>query len=173
VAEAELQQDRQLLVRLAVDGSGDATVDTGLPVLDHLLGVFARYASFEFALEVAPDSAQAQITAAGRALGQALRSALDSADARGHGLGAVPADEALASVALDRSERPLVVSNVDLSGVQLAGLETDVVAGFLNELAEGAGVVIHVRLAHGDEEQHVLDSIFKALGVAFGQACRS
>jgi len=30
-----------------------------------------------------------------------------------------------------------------------------------------------VRLAHGDEEQHVLDSIFKALGGGRSQTCRS
>lgn len=162
-----------MLARLAVDGRGDAAVDTGLPVLDHLLGLLTRYASFDLGLEVAPDTAQAQIRTAARALGRALGDALRAGEARGHGLGAVPSDEALASVAIDRSEQPIVVSNVDLSGVHLAGLETDVVAGFLQELAEGAGIALHVRLAHGDEEHHVLDSIFKSLGAALGQACRS
>jgi imidazoleglycerol-phosphate dehydratase len=171
-AETELQQDGELLARLTIDGSGQAHVSTGLPVLDHLLGVLARYARFDLTLEVAPDSARAQINAAGRALGETLRDALRAAGARGHGGGAVPADEALASVALDLAERPLVVSNVDLSSVHVAGLETDVVGGFLNELATAAGLALHVRLIHGDEEQHVLDSIFKALGSALGQASR-
>ena len=62
----------QLMARLTVDGSGDATVGTGLPALDHLLGVLARYARFDLALEVAPGSAQEQIEAAGQALGDAL-----------------------------------------------------------------------------------------------------
>ena len=169
--EAELQPQAQLLVRLSVDGSGEATVDTGVPVLDHLVSLAVRYARFDLVAEVAPDTAQAQIAAAGRALGGALAEALDR-ETRGHGFGAVPTEEALASVVLDRSERPVVVSNVDLSGAHLAGLETDVVAGFLDELAAGAGIALHVRLAHGDEEQHVLDSIFKSLGVALGEACR-
>ena len=160
------------MARLTVDGSGEATVSTGLPVLDHLLGVLARYASFDLTLEVAPDSAQAEIAGAARALGEALRDRLRASGARGHGHGAVPADEALASVALDVADRALVVSNIDLSGVHVAGLETDVVAGFLDELARAAGLVLHVRLAHGEEERHVLDSIFKALGAALGEACR-
>jgi imidazoleglycerol-phosphate dehydratase len=171
VTEAELQQEGQLRVRLAVDGDGEASVNTGLPVLDHLLGILARYAGFDLTLEVAPDSARAQINSAGRALGETLKDPLRSPGARGHGEGAVPADEALASVALDLSDRPLVVSNVDLSSVHVAGLETDVVGGFLNELAAGAGLTLHVRLIHGDEERHVLDSIFKALGTALGEAC--
>ena len=172
MTEAELQRGGQLQARLSVEGTGEATVDTGLPLLDHLVSVLARYASFDLLLEVAPDTAQAQISAAGRALGTALRDALRE-DARGHGFGEVPAEEALAAVALDRSDRPVLVSNVDLSGARLAGLETDVVAGFLDELARGAGLSIHVRLAHGDDEQQVLDSIFKALGVALGEACRT
>jgi imidazoleglycerol-phosphate dehydratase len=172
MAETEMQQEGQLLARLSVDGNGEASINTGLPVLDHLLGVLTRYAGFDLTLEVAPDSARAQIDAAGRALGETLMDALRAPGARGHGVGAVPADEALASVALDLAERALVVSNVDLSSVHVAGLETDVVGSFLNELARGAGLALHVRLIHGDEEQHVLDSIFKALGSALGQACR-
>jgi imidazoleglycerol-phosphate dehydratase len=172
VTEAGLQSERRLLARLSVDGSGDASVDTGVPVLDHLVALTARYARFDLVLEVAPETAQAQIAAAGRALGGGVADALATAGARGHGFGSVPSEEALAEVVLDRSERPVVVSNVDLSSVHLAGLETDLVAGFLDELARAAGIALHVRLAHGDEEQHVLDAIFKALGVALGEACR-
>jgi imidazoleglycerol-phosphate dehydratase len=162
----------QLMARLTVDGSGDATVGTGLPALDHLLGVLARYARFDLALEVAPGTPQAQIDAAGQALGESLRTPLRNADARGHGFGEVPAEEALASVALDRSDRPQVVSNVDLSSVHVGGLSDDVVARFFDQMAAAAGIVMHVRLAHGEEERHVLDSIFKALGAALGVACR-
>jgi imidazoleglycerol-phosphate dehydratase len=172
VAEAEVEQEGQALARLTVDGTGEASVNTGLPVLDHLLELLAGYASFDLTLEIAPDSAQAQVAAAGRALGETVGEALRATGARGYGMDAVPAEEALASVALDRSEQPLLVSNVDLSSVHLAGLETDVVAGFLDELARAGGLALHVRLAHGEEERHVLDSIFKALGSALGQACR-
>jgi len=160
------------MARITVDGEGDATVGTGLPVLDHLLGVLARYARFDLAVEVAPGSAQAQLEAAGQALGDALYPALREPTAPGHGSGAVPAEEALAFVAIDCSDRPQVVSNVDLSSVHVAGLDTDVIARFLNELATRAGLVVHVRLAHGEEERHVLESIFKALGVSLGEACR-
>ena len=162
----------QLMARLTVDGSGEATAATGLPTLDHLLGVLARYARFDLALEVAPGSPQVQIHAAGQALGESLYGALREPGARGHGIGAVPAEEALASVALDLSDQPRVVSNVDLSSVHVAGLSTDVIARFLDELSSAAGIVLHVRLAHGEDERHVLDSIFKALGVALGNACR-
>jgi imidazoleglycerol-phosphate dehydratase len=84
----------------------------------------------------------------------------------------VPADEALAHVALEASGRPLVVSNVDLSNARVAGVGSDLVADFLRELAEGGGLTLHVRLIEGSDERHVLEAIFKALGVALAQASR-
>jgi imidazoleglycerol-phosphate dehydratase len=164
VSEAGLQ------VRATI-GGGDTTVSTGLPVLDHLLELLARYGGFGLRLEVAPGGADEEVAAAGRALGEALRDGLHG-DARGFGSGTVPADEALAHVVVEASGRPLVVSNVDLTRAHVGGLHFDVVARFLRELSEGAGLTIHVRLLDGDDAQHVLETIFKSLGVALAQAGR-
>jgi imidazoleglycerol-phosphate dehydratase len=158
--------------RLDVAGSGEASVATGLPVLDHLLALLAQYASFDLTLEVAPGAAEAEVAAAGRALGQALQSAFEQEGRRRHGSAVVPADEALAHVVVEASGRPLVVSNVDLSDARVAGLASDLVATFLNELAEGAGLTLHVRLIEGSDPEHVLEAIFKALGVSLAQSCR-
>jgi imidazoleglycerol-phosphate dehydratase len=162
----------KLHARVDVAGSGEASVVTGVPVLDHLLGLLAEYASFDLALEIAPGEAEAEIAAAGRALGRALEDALRSKGCRGHGSAVVPADEALAHVVVEASGRPLVVSNVDLSDARVAGLASDIVATFLRELAEGAGLTLHVRLIEGAEPEHVLEAIFKALGVALAQSSR-
>ena len=162
----------RLHARVDVAGSGQANVATGVSVLDHLLELLAEYASFDLALEVAPGEAEAEIAAAGRALGQALDGALRSGGVRGHGSAVVPADEALAHVALEASGRPLVVSNVDLSDARVAGLGSDVVGSFLHELAQGGGLTVHVRLIEGSDPEHVLEAIFKALGVALAQSCR-
>jgi len=162
----------RLRVRAAVSGRPRSTVSTGLAVLDHLIALLARYASLDIALEVEPGAASDEVAAAGRALGDALAASLRAPGVRGHGSSAVPADEALAHVALEASGRPLVVSNVDLSEARVGGLDTDVVAEFLRQLAEGAGLTLHVRLIEGRDPQHVLEAIFKALGVALAQAAR-
>jgi len=162
----------RLHARVNVAGRGEANVATGVPVLDHLLALFAEYGSFDLALEVAPGNAEAEVAAAGRALGQALAEALRTEGCRTHGSAVIPADEALAHVVVEASGRPLVVSNVDLSDARVAGLARDIVATFLRELAEGAGLTLHVRLMEGDDPEHVLEAIFKALGVALAQSCR-
>src|SRR5919109_2231595 len=158
--------------RVNVAGRGETNVATGVPVLDHLLTVLASYASFDLALEVEPGSPEVEIIAAARSLAEALAEPLRSANVRGHGSAVVPVDEALAHVALEASGRPLLVSNVDLSQARIAGLEGDLAARFLEELAQGAALTLHVRLLEGSDTQHVLEAIFKALGVALAQALR-
>jgi imidazoleglycerol-phosphate dehydratase len=162
----------RLHARVDVAGSGQANITTGLPVLDHLLALLAEYASFDLTLEVAPGAAEDEVAAAGRALGQALADAFQQEGCLRHGSAVVPADEALAHVVVEASGRPLVVSNVDLSDARVAGLARDLVATLLNELADGAGLTLHVRLIEGSDPEHVLEAIFKALGVALAQSCR-
>jgi imidazoleglycerol-phosphate dehydratase len=172
MAAADRTHDARTQVRVAVAGTGSANVVTGVSVLDHLLGLLAGYASFDLALEVAPGDAEEEVRAAGRAFGEALAAPLRVEGSRGHGSAVVPSAEALAHVALEASDEPLLVSNVDLSGARLGGMATDVVASFLHEFVAGASLTLHVRLIDGSDTQHVLEAIFKALGVALAQACR-
>jgi len=152
-------------------GSGAATVDTGLPVLDRLLEQLARYARFDLALEVEPGAAEVEVAEAGRALGRALAEPMRRVDARGYGFASMTSSEALASVVLEASEVAMLVTNVDLTQARIGGLGTDVARRFLEQFAEGAGVTLHVRLLNGTDSQHVLEAIFKAFGVALAQAC--
>jgi imidazoleglycerol-phosphate dehydratase len=147
-------------------------VATGLPVLDHLLGLLARSGRFELSLELPPGDAEAEVAEAGRAMGEAFTTVLRAHDAAGHGSAFMPADEALAQVALEVSERPLLASNVDLSEARAGGLRSDLAARFLEAFADAAGLTLHVRLIDGQDSQHVLEAIFKALGVALAQASR-
>ena len=160
-------------IRVQVEGSGAASVETGLPVLDHLLEQLARYARFDLALEVEPGSAEAEVAEAGSALGRALGEVLRREDARGYGYASMATSEALTSIVLETSDEPLLVSNVDLTQARIGGLGTDVARRFLERFAEGAGVTLHVRLLNGTDSQHVLESIFKALGVALAEAWTS
>jgi imidazoleglycerol-phosphate dehydratase len=159
----------QVSVRVAL-GEG-ATISTGLSVLDHLLGELARTARLQLAVEVAPGAVDQAVAAAGRRMGEGIGPLLRVPGATGHGSAWLPADEALAGAVLEVSDRPLVASNVDFSGI--GGLRSDVVAVFLQELVAGAGLNVHIRVLEGKDPQNVLSAIFKALGAAIGQACRT
>jgi imidazoleglycerol-phosphate dehydratase len=165
--------DEELRVRVGVAGRGRGAVETGIPVLDHLLGLLARYASLDITLEVAPGSATAESAAAGTALGEAVAPHLRAEGARGWGSATVPSREAIAHVALERADEPKVFSNVDLSEARVGGLAPDVIGDFLESLAGGAGLILHVRLLEGDDPEHVLETVFKSLGAALAHACEA
>jgi len=164
--------ETQTGVRIALAAEGSANVATGLSVLDHLIGELARSGRFRITLEVAPGSADEAVASAGRALGIAFREPLGVAGVAGTGWSLCPADEALASAALERDEVPRLISNVDFSDERVGGLGTDIASRFLRELAQGAGLNLHVRLLEGTDPQHVLAAIFKAVGAALAMACR-
>ena len=159
----------QVGVKVAL-GEG-AVVSSGLTVLDHLLGELARAARIELAVEAAPGAVDQAVAGAGRGVGEGIAPLLRARGATGHGYAWLPAAEALAGAVIEISDRPLVASNVDFSGV--GGLRSDVVAVFLEELAAGAGLNVHIRVLEGKDPQNVLSAIFKALGAAIGQACRT
>lgn len=139
-------------------------------MLDHLLLELAETGGFELRLEIAPGDPEAEVGAAGTELGEALAPLLRAEGAAGRGFGLAPADEALAMVVVEASNRPLVVTNADLTATRAGGLRTDLAAAFFRGLAEAAGLTIHVRLMEGEDSQHVLSAIFKALGVALARA---
>jgi imidazoleglycerol-phosphate dehydratase len=149
---------------------GDTRIATGVVVLDHLLEELGSAAGFGLQLEIAPDDPETEVGQAGEALGDALVPLLDAGV--GRGFGSAPADEALAMIVVEASGRPLVVSNVDLTSTRAGGLRADLAATFLDELADAAGLTIHVRLLEGENSQHVLSAIFKSLGIALAQATK-
>lgn len=149
-------------------GVGAAHVATGLPVLDRLLTSLAEGGRFDLWLEIAPDDPGAEVDAAGAALGDALRDVLPVGAL---GEATVPSDEALAMVVVERSGRPLVASNADLTGV--GGLAGDLPARFLRALADALELTVHVRLIEGEDTDHVLHAIFRALGLALARASTS
>ena len=150
-------------------GPGTSNIATGIPVLDHLLAELARSGGFELTLELPPGEGEAEV-AAGTALGESFADVLRGDGVPGHGSAFMPADEALAQIVFEVSDRPLVASNVDLTEARAGGLGGDLAARFLDALADAAGVTLHVRLIDGEDSRHVLEAIFKALGAALRSA---
>lgn len=149
-------------------GNGLANVATGVPLLDHLITELATAGRFDLSLEIDPGEPAAEVDAAGATVGQAIAPLLR---AGAHGSGVMLSAEALAMVVIEASGSALVTSNADLTGA--GGLGTDIAARFLTALTETAGLTLHVRLIEGEDTDHVLEAIFKALGVALADALNS
>lgn len=159
---------------LGLDGAGSADIKTGFPFADHMLTLMAFWARFDLALACDGDleiDAHHSLEDVGLALGDALRQALgDKAGISRVGFATVPMDEARAEAAVDLSGRPYLVFDDALLPAAIAGEEKDLWREFLKSFAFNGRFNCHVRLLYGTNGHHLLESAFKGLGLALGQA---
>lgn len=159
--------ETRVRVRLALDGAGRVRVATGAGLYDHLLEQLAFHGGLDLVLEAAGDlETGPHHTAedAALALGEALDRALG--DRRGiarYGDAVVPMDDALARAAVDLGGRPWA----ELSLEHDPGLAGHV----LSSLAQAGRLALHVE-AGGQDEHHVAEAAFKAVGRALRAAVR-
>jgi imidazoleglycerol-phosphate dehydratase len=103
-------RETDVRIEVALDGSGQATLASGLPFLDHMLEQVARHGLLDLVVEARGDlhiDAHHTVEDIGITLGQAVQQALgDRAGITRYGQAYVPLDEALSRVVLDCSGRP-------------------------------------------------------------------
>jgi len=161
-------------IRLALDGSGQRDIDTGIPFLDHMLEPVAVHGPFDLQVRCKGDTQvddHHSVEDVGIVLGQAFREALgDKVGIARYGSQLLPMDEALVLVALDFSGRALLVYDVALPAPKVGTFDTELLPEFLRALAHNAGLTLHVKLIHGSNTHHIIEAIFKGLGRALGQA---
>ncbi len=169
-------EETSVRVELALDGSGVARVETGLPFFDHMVAQLGAHAGFDLTVLAKGDlevDGHHTVEDVGLALGQALREALGDK----HGItrfasAVVPLDEAAVEVALDLSGRPFVVHEVDVPAETIGTYDTGLTEDFVRALATAAGMTVHVRLKAGRSPHHVVEAEFKALATCLGRATR-
>jgi imidazoleglycerol-phosphate dehydratase len=166
-------------VDLAVDGSGEVAVATGLPFFDHMVAQLGKHAGFDLAVSARGDlavDAHHTVEDVGIVLGECLREALgDKVGIRRFASVAVPLDEALVDVALDVSGRPYLVYEVEPPGERILGdppFDPQLAEEFWRAFVTAAGLCLHVRMRSGKNTHHVIEASFKAVARALRDAVR-
>lgn len=161
-------------VELSLDGSGNAELQTGVGMLDHLLDQLARHGLFDLAIEASGDAANDPhhlVEDVAITLGQALTQALgDRRGIRRMGHAVVPMDDALALVAVDIGGRGHAAVEATFAGEKLGGLPSEMVGHFLRSLAMEGRFNLHARLLAGENDHHKAEALFKALALALDAA---
>ena len=167
-------KETAVTVDLGLDGSGQASVATGLPFMDHMLGALARHGHIDLTIQARGDldvDAHHTMEDVGLVLGQALREALgDRQGIRRFGASRVPMDEALARVVIDISGRPCLVYNVRTDASEAGGMHVRLFREFFQALVNTSGLTVHIDLLAGAEVHHCLEAVFKAFGRALADA---
>jgi imidazoleglycerol-phosphate dehydratase len=167
-------KETDIRVELALDGSGQFDVSTGIPFFDHMLESFARHGLFDLRLQSQGDidvDAHHSVEDVGIALGQAFREALGSAEGiRRYGFFALPMAESLVDVAVDISNRPYLVYRVPLENDRIGSFDASLAEDFLQALSQHAGLDLHLTLRYGRNPHHVVEAVFKGLARALRSA---
>ena len=185
---ARIQRDTnetKILVDLNIDGSGKATIRTGIPFFDHMLTLFTKHSLCDLTLECDGDleiDFHHTVEDCGIALGQAISKALgDKRGIRRYGWALLPMDEARVEVALDFSGRPVLVYEAallnEVGGAVIGKTAEDrftpqLVEEFLRAFSTSAAMNLHVVIQAGRDAHHMIEGSFKALAKALDLACQ-
>ena len=166
--------ETQIRVALNLDGSGAATLSTGIGFFDHMLDQIARHGLIDLEIAAQGDlhiDGHHTVEDVGITFGQALAKAVgDKKGLRRYGHAYVPLDEALSRVVIDFSGRPGLHMRVDFKSGMIGALDTQLVYEFFHGFANHALVTLHIDNLHGDNAHHQCETIFKAFARALRMA---
>jgi imidazoleglycerol-phosphate dehydratase len=167
-------RETDIQLELALDGTGQYEVSTGIAFFDHMLESFTKHAAFDLRLRATGDLGvdfHHTVEDVGIALGQALREALgDARGIRRYGFFVLPMAESRVDVALDVSNRPFLVYKLELLNDRIRDFDVSLVEDFLYAFSQNAGIDLHVELRYGKSPHHVVEAVFKGLARALRAA---
>lgn len=167
-------RETDISVKLNLDGTGAAAVDTGIGFFDHMLDGFARHGLFDLDIRCRGDirvDCHHSIEDCGIVLGTAIREAVgDKAGIRRYGSCILPMDESLVMCAVDLCGRPYFVYDAAFKGEKCGEMDTQMVREFFYAVSYAAGMNLHIREFYGENDHHVAEAMFKAFAKALDMA---
>jgi imidazoleglycerol-phosphate dehydratase len=168
-------KETEISVELNLDGRGDHRIQTGIAFFDHMLSLFAAHGFFDLDITASGDlevDFHHTVEDVGLVMGDVFNKAL--ADRKGikrFGHAVTPMDDALAAATVDLSNRPFFVSHVPLPVHTGANFDVSLTKEFFRAFTITGGMNLHINVFYGENEHHIIESIFKAAGRAMDEAC--
>ncbi len=162
--------ETEINVTVNLDGSGQSSLQTGIPFLEHMLEQIARHGLIDIDINAKGDlHIDGHHTAEdiGITLGQAFYKALgDKQGIQRYGFAYVPLDEALSRVVIDFSGRPGCEYRVQYPRAVIGAFEVDLIQEFFQGFVNHALATLHIDNLAGLNSHHIAETIFKAFGRA-------
>ena len=175
--EAKLERataETKITVSLALDERDPiCEIATGVGFFDHMLEALSKHSGIDINLECKGDlhiDSHHTVEDCGIVLGQALKKAIFPIQAvERYGNATVVMDEAATTCALDLSNRPFLVYEVNISG-KVGEFDVELVEEFFHALSGNAGITLHLIQDRGRNKHHIIEATFKAFAVALRRA---
>ena len=166
--------ESKISVRIDLDGTGKAEIESPLGFMNHMLSQIARHGLIDLSVQARGDvvtgshhTAEDTAIVLGRTIDKALgerRGIVRMASVL------VPLDEALAQVALDLGGRGYAVIDMGSNNNQ-GEFPTDLARHFFEAMAIEGRFNLNLRVISGLNEHHVIEASFKAFARALRAAC--
>ena len=166
--------ETRISLRLNLDGTGKADIDTGVGFLNHMLTLFAAHGKFDLTVKCAGDvevDDHHSVEDIGICLGQAFQAALG--DKRGitrYGSFLLPMDEALILSAVDISGRSCLCYGLDIPTEKIGTFDPELVEEFFLGFTRNCPMSLHLRQLSGTNSHHIVEGAFKSVGRALKAA---
>lgn len=167
-------KETKIKIKLNIDGSGKASLDSGVGFFDHMLDGFARHGLFDLDLSCKGDlkvDDHHTIEDCGIVLGQAIKEAIgDKAGIKRYGSFMLPMDESLVMCAIDLSGRPYFVYDAPFKSDMVGDMNVQMAKEFFYALSYSAGMNLHIKVMYGDNDHHMMEAMFKSFAKALDMA---
>lgn len=167
-------KETDISVKLNIDGTGKADIETGIGFFDHMLEAFAKHGLFDLEVKVKGDlnvDGHHTVEDTGIVLGQALLQAIgDKKGIRRYGSEILPMDESLVLAAVDLCGRPYFVMDAAFTSSMVGDFDTQLVNEFFYAVSYSAMMNIHLRVLTSSNDHHKIEAMFKAFAKAVDAA---
>ena len=171
---ARTTKESDVLVEINLDGTGEVTVDTGVPFYDHMLSQLGKHGAFDLNVKTKGDISVDEhhtIEDTALALGTAFKEALgDKSGIRRYGDATLPLDEVLVRAAVDLSGRPYLVHSETEIAPMIGTYDTTLTKHIWESFVNSADITLHIKVLEGRNAHHVVEAQYKAVARALRDA---
>lgn len=166
-------KETDIQCKLDVNGNGTSNINTGIGFFDHMLEALSKHSGIDIDLTCKGDlhvDFHHSVEDCGIVLGKALKEEIFPIEAvERYGNATVVMDEAATTCALDLSNRPFLVYEVNVSG-KVGEFDCELVEEFFHAFVNNAGLTCHIIQDRGRNKHHIIEASFKAVAVALRRA---
>jgi imidazoleglycerol-phosphate dehydratase len=163
-------------IDLNLDKDYETNLNTELPFLNHMLDAFAFNANISLNITAQGDldvDDHHLMEDIGICLGNAFRDAINKGKGyQRYGVNYIPMDEALSRVVVDVSNRPYLVYDVTNTNEKIGTITLCNFLEFFRAFVNESRITLHITNLYGENDHHIIESIFKALGKAIKTAIK-
>ncbi|BDS11838.1 bifunctional histidinol-phosphatase/imidazoleglycerol-phosphate dehydratase HisB [Aureispira anguillae] len=167
-------KETKIKIRLNLDGTAKANINTGIPFFDHMLDQLARHSGIDLEVLTQGDlevDEHHTIEDTAIALGAAFRQALGNKKGIERYGFCLPMDDCLAQVALDFGGRNWMVWEAEFKREMIGKMPTEMFFHFFKSFSDAALCNLNIQ-AKGKNEHHKIEAIFKAWAKSIKQAIK-